>query len=260
MSANAVSTIRNDGVRRYRGVLKQVETRIRALFPEINRANRAMFRLADLSEDMRILSLNAELAAGRAGQRGAAVKALTQYTRGLVRRLVEINASASGLRMLYGTTTAALRTLRNLRQLEEATVYVDITDITPAAQRALTLLDECRTGRLHEIAAHISGINQGTARLGVMVRVVDDVVSQAASIATNIATEAVTAGVHEGEFKAVAETMNRYVEELRIMNDQAAKGLRGAMEGCETLLEISGVLTRQTAGPANSLEAMGVAA
>ena len=64
-------TIRNVGTRRYRGVLRQIELRIRALFPEINLANRAMFRLADLSEDMRILSLNAELAAGRAGQRGA---------------------------------------------------------------------------------------------------------------------------------------------------------------------------------------------
>ncbi|CAK0760014.1 hypothetical protein CCP1ISM_9760002 [Azospirillaceae bacterium] len=78
-----------------------------------------------------------------------------------------------------------------------------------------------------------------------MVRVVDEVVSQAASIATNIAAEAVTAGSHEAEFRAVAETMTRYVEELRTMNDQAARGLRGAIEGCASLIETAAGLSRQ---------------
>lgn len=237
------------GIRRYRGVLKQIERRIRAIFPEINRANRAMYRLADLSEDMRILSLNAELAAGRAGSRGAAVRALTQYTRGLVRRLVEINENASGLRLLYATSSAALRTLRQLRMLEEATIQVDTLHISPTGGRSLALLERRRAADIAAISQHINGINDGTVRLDKMVRVVDDVVSQAASIATNIAAEAVTAGSHEAEFKAVAETMTRYVEELRIMNDQAAKGLRGAMEGCAALLDTAANLTRQHASP-----------
>jgi len=237
------------GVRRYRGILKQVENRIRLIFPEINLANRAMYRLADLSEDMRILSLNAELAAGRAGSRGAAVRALTQYTRGLVRRLVEINENASGLRVLYATSSAALRTLRHLRKLEEATISVDTLHISESGERALAMLERKRAADLEVISRHIAGINDGTVRLDKMVRVVDDVVSQAASIATNIAAEAVTAGSHEAEFKAVAETMTRYVEELRIMNDQAAKGLRGAMEGCAALLETATGLTRQHAAP-----------
>jgi len=246
--SSGVPSIRGRGIRRYRGVLKQIETRIRAIFPEINRANRAMFRLADLSEDMRILSLNAELAAGRAGNRGAAVRALTQYTRGLVRRLVEINENASGLRLLYGTSTAALRALRHLRQLEEATIHIDTLEINDSGRRALGILERTRSAQLCDIASHISGINDGTVRLDKMVRVVDDVVSQAASIATNIAAEAVTAGSHEAEFRAVAETMTRYVEELRIMNDQAARGLRGAMEGCSALLDTAATLTRHQAG------------
>ena len=260
MPPSGEQTIRNAGARRYRGVLRQVELRIRALFPEINLANRAMFRLADLSEDMRILSLNAELAAGRAGQKGAAVRALTQYTRGLVRRLVEINANASGLRALYDTTTDALRTLRHLRQLEEATVRVDIADMTETAHRALGSLERIRATQLREMAERIAGINDGTVRLGAVVRVVDDVVSQAASIATNIAAEAVNAGSHEAEFKAVSETMTRYVEELRTMNDQAARGVRGALEGCKALVEAAGTLTRHQGGPLLQLEARGARA
>ncbi len=250
MSPSGTPTPRNTGTRRYRGILRQVEVRIRALFPDINLANRALFRLTDLSEDMRILSLNAELAAGRAGPRGTAVRALTQYTRGLVRRLVEINADASGLQSLYGTTTSALRTLRHLRQLEEAAVHVDIADISPSGQSALDVLERVRAGHLHEMAARIAGINGGTTRLGKMVSVVDDVVSQAASIATNIAAEAVNAGAHEAEFAAVSETMTRYVEELRTMNDRAARGVRGALEGCKALSEAATTLTRHQSKPA----------
>ncbi|MEI7606962.1 MAG: chemotaxis protein [Rhodospirillaceae bacterium] len=257
MTPSGETPIQHAGTRRYRGILRQVEVRIRALFPEINRANRAMFRLADLSEDMRILSLNAELAAGRAGQKGAAVRALTQYTRGLVRRLVDINTNASGLRNLYDAITDALRTLRHLRQLEEATVRVDIADMTAKGLRALGELELVRSAQLHEMAARIAGINEGATRLGVVVRVVDDVVSQAASIATNIAAEAVTAGSHEAEFKAVSETMTRYVEELRIMNDQAARGVRGALEGCKALVDAAATLTRHQPGAGLQLEAGG---
>ena len=251
---------RNAGTRRYRGALRQVEVRIRGLFPDINRANRAMARLADLSEDMRILSLNAELAAGRAGQKGAAVRALTQYTRGLVRRLVDINTNASGLRTLYHTATEALRTLRHLRQLEEATVRVDVADQTELGLRALGDLERVRAAQLREMAAQIAGINDGTGRLGKVVSVVDDVVSQAASIATNIAAEAVTAGSHEAEFRAVSETMTRYVEELRTMNDQAARGVRGALEGCKALVGVAAPLIRHQAGAIPQPEFRGVAA
>jgi hypothetical protein len=245
------------GLRRYRGILKQIERRIRAMFPDINRVNRAMFRLRDLSEDLRILSLNAELAAGRAGNRGAAVRALTQYTRGLVGRLIEINDNAAGLQVLYAASTAALRTLHHVRQLEDATTHVDHVDPSPGSLKALQTLQVTRTWLLREVAGHVTGISAGISRLATMVRVVDDVVSQAASIATNIATEAVAAGSHEAEFRAVAETMTRYVEELRLMNDQAARGLRGANQECESLRDTTATLTRQTVGAMVRLETGG---
>ncbi|MEI8393416.1 MAG: chemotaxis protein [Rhodospirillaceae bacterium] len=237
-------TVAAGTIRRYRGILKQVEIRVRLILPDVNRANRAMYRLADLSEDLRILSLNAELAAGRAGPRGAAVRALTQYTRGLVRRLVDISENASGLRQLYGTSTSALQTLRLLRQLEEAAIHLDIVDIGGSGRRALSVIDRSRAIKLQDITTQIAGISDGTAKLAVMVRVVDEVVSQAASIATNIAAEAVMAGSHEDEFRAVSETMSRYVEELRTMNDQAARGLRGALESCKNLLQTANLLNR----------------
>jgi hypothetical protein len=233
------------GIRRHRGVLRQLEHQVRILFPEINRVSRSMSRLADLSEDMRILSLNAELAAGRAGQRGVAVRALTQYTRGLVRRLMDINETLTGLSNLYMYCTHTLRTLRLLRQIEAASVDIGTAIMAGVAVHASDCLDRAHMRYLAEVVRGIEGLVVGINRVGRMVGVVDEVVAQAASIATNIAAEAVSAGLHEAEFAAVAETMRRYVEELQQMSDNAARSLRLSVEGCTTMQDILNTITSQ---------------
>ncbi|CAK0757597.1 hypothetical protein CCP2SC5_230008 [Azospirillaceae bacterium] len=230
---------------RYRSVLRLIESRFHVLFPDINRANKATARLAALSEDMRILSLNAELLAGRSGRSGAAVRALTQYTRGLVRRLMDINDSVTGLRTLYGMSTATLRCLRYLRQIESTSALLGSALQDGRGRSAAIALERARQGYMTEMMSDIHGLTDGMHRLRTMIQVVDDIVAQAGSIATNIAAEAVSAQTHENDFTAVANAMRRYVEELRSMNDETARGLRGATEACDSMREIAVTLERQ---------------
>jgi len=224
-------------VKRYRSVLRQIDVRLVKLFPEVNRINGAMGKLAGLSEDLRILSLNAELAAGRAGPRGVAVRALTQYTRGLVGRLRDLNQDTLDFNGLYRHCTVTLRAVRHLRQVETAAASIGTALQAGGARQVAAALDQARSDYLGEIAAHVGGITATTARLIKMVKVVDDVVAQAESIATNIAAEAVTAGIHREEFTSVAETMRRYVEELRRMSDRVDKALRQARRSSKGLVE-----------------------
>ena len=56
---------------------ERIEARASALLSDCRRAFHAFGELDELAENLRILSLNAELAAGRAGDKGRAVRALT---------------------------------------------------------------------------------------------------------------------------------------------------------------------------------------
>ena len=60
---------------------QQVSHYQQELFGQCRNTFEAFQGLGDVAEDMRILSLNAELAAGRAGSYGVSIRALTQYTR-----------------------------------------------------------------------------------------------------------------------------------------------------------------------------------
>lgn len=229
---------------RYIGPVKQIERRIFRTFPEINRINKVTSRLSDLSEDMRILSLNAELVAGRAGQRGVAVRALTQYTRGLVRRLVDINADVSNMRLLYGVISRCLYAITHLSRIEMATANIGTVLAKDSGLHAAGCLDEMRSTYMEVVVSSVDELTREVLRLNVLVRVVDEIVSQAGSIATNIAAEAVCAGVHESEFSAVSKSMQRYVEELQEINNNVARGLRGATEQCEAMQDAVGTLVR----------------
>ena len=70
----------------------RIEARASGLLSDCRRAFHAFGELDELAENLRVLSLNAELAAGRAGEKGRAVRALTQYTRELVNRLARFRA------------------------------------------------------------------------------------------------------------------------------------------------------------------------
>jgi hypothetical protein len=200
------------------------------MFSDCLQAFHAFSELAELAENLRVLSLNAELAAGRAGERGRAVRALTQYTRELVNRLSQIQADTTGLMgRTYAQTATALRALHQMRLLDRAVEEIDRSGGDGAALARNRLADgRDQTGRsLNEaIRLMVSNIDNLAART----RVVGEVVSASDSIATNIAIEAVGAGVYEIEFRTVAETMRRYVEQLRTMIEDASAAVRSATE------------------------------
>ncbi len=200
------------------------------MFADCLQAFHAFSELAELAENLRVLSLNAELAAGRAGERGRAVRALTQYTRELVNRLGQIQSDTTGLMArTYAQTATALRALHQMRLLDRAVEELDRNGGEyggPARSRLAEGRDQTGRALNEAIRLMVSNIDSLAART----RVVGEVVSASDSIATNIAIEAVGAGVYEIEFRTVAETMRRYVEQLRTMIEDASAAVRSATE------------------------------
>lgn len=209
---------------------RRIEQRIGAMFADCLQAFHAFSELAELAENLRVLSLNAELAAGRAGDRGRAVRALTQYTRELVNRLSQIQSDTTGLMArTYSQTASALRALHQMRLLDRAVEEIDRNGGEGGAI-ARTRLAECRDHTSRALNDAIRLMVSSIDNLASRTRVVGEVVSASDSIATNIAIEAVGAGAYEIEFRTVAETMRRYVEQLRTMIDDASAAVRSATE------------------------------
>lgn len=202
-----------------------------ALFSECLHGFQAFSELAELAEDMRILSLNAELAAGRAGKHGAAVRALTQYTRELVIRLNAIDANMISLKSkTYSASAVSLRFLHQLHYIDLALGHLQrCSSNDEMGASAILIVSECRQTRLAIILGDVKDMVSAANGLSAEAGTVSDVMSQAGSIATNIAIEAAAAGAHEAEFKQVAVTMSSYVEQLRNMVDNAAGAIRDAV-------------------------------
>ncbi len=206
----------------------RIEQRLGGVFADCLRAFHAFGELAELAESLRVLSLNAELAAGRAGDKGRAVRALTQYTRELVNRLAQIQDETA--RLMSGTyehSAAAMRVLHQMRLLDRALVETDRRGGGGSARRHLA---DGRSGSKRRLDDAVAMMVRNVDALDGRTRVVVEVVSASDSIATNIAIEASAAGVHEAEFRTVADTMRRYVERLRVMVDEASGAVRDATQ------------------------------
>ena len=214
----------------------RIEARASGLLSDCRRAFHAFGELDELAENLRVLSLNAELAAGRAGEKGRAVRALTQYTRELVNRLAQIQGEMHILRSrTFAFSSTILRSLMQMGLFERASHLVEDGDHDQDARNAvhqafcqvMTLLVDT----LEEMANAVNDLARRTHG-------VEEVVSQSDSIATNIAIEAAAAGAHEKEFRTVSDTMRTYVDDLRVMIDDAADAVRRAAEKGEALRRI----------------------
>jgi len=211
-----------------RSSLDRIQNDSNALFSNCLSAFQAFAGLGELSENMRILSLNAELAAGRASDRGNAVRALTQYTRELVNRLNVIEREMLSLKSgTYNHSASALRILHQLRILDKALTYLRKGQGQDSGS-ILEKTDLSRELRLTALLDNVRGMTESVEGLSHEASNISDVMSQAGSIATNIAIEASTAGVHEAEFDQVAKTMRDYVIQLRHMVDSAGSSIRDA--------------------------------
>nr|WP_068428830.1 chemotaxis protein [Magnetospirillum sp. XM-1]CUW37452.1 conserved protein of unknown function \ len=214
----------------------RIESRANGLLGDCRRAFHAFGDLDELAENLRILSLNAELAAGRAGDKGKAVRALTQYTRELVNRLAQIQGEMHSLRgSTFAFSSTILRSLMQLNLFERACQLIeaepDGTRRCDSGKRAFADLMTLLVDTLDGMADAVTDLSRRT-------HAVEEVVSQSDSIATNIAIEAAAAGVHEKEFRTVSDTMRTYVDDLRQMIDEASDAVRRASEKGEALRRI----------------------
>lgn len=201
---------------------ERIEARANALLGDCRRAFHAFGELDELAENLRILSLNAELAAGRAGDKGRAVRALTQYTRELVNRLAQIRGEMNTLRHRTDSLSEKIEEeLQQLRAIESGSA--DGAESAVYAEMMRSLVD-----KLDELSTNVEELSRRAHG-------VEEVVSQSDSIATNIAIEAAAAGVHEKEFRTVSDTMRRYVDNLRTMIDDASDAVRRALEKVDSL-------------------------
>lgn len=226
----------------------RIEARANGLLGDCRRAFHAFGELDELAENLRILSLNAELAAGRAGDKGRAVRALTQYTRELVNRLAQIQGEMNTLRgRTFALSSTILRGLRQMSLFERACGLIadgqHDARAKSAGDRALNAIMEMLVDTLDGMANSVGELSRRT-------HAVEEVVSQSDSIATNIAIEAAAAGVHEKEFRTVSDTMRRYVDDLRQMIDEASDAVRRAFEKGESLrrLGLDSLSEMQTRG------------
>ncbi len=200
---------------------ERLEARASALLTDCRRAFHAFGELDELAENLRILSLNAELAAGRAGDKGRAVRALTQYTRELVNRLAQIRGEMNQQRLRTDTLSTQIED--ELKQLRELEANGEGQGGNAFAQLMRSLVE-----KLDTLSTNVEDLSRRAHG-------VEEVVSQSDSIATNIAIEAAAAGVHEKEFRTVSDTMRRYVDDLRKMIDEASDSVRRALEKSESL-------------------------
>ncbi|CAA7612749.1 Methyl-accepting chemotaxis protein [Magnetospirillum sp. SS-4] len=219
--------------RRHTQRTDRIGARADGLLSDCRRAFHAFGELDELAENLRILSLNAELAAGRAGDKGRAVRALTQYTRELVNRLAQIQGEMNVLRgRTFALSSTILRGLFQMSLFERACGLIGDGEhdagASSAADRAFSEIMRMLVDTLDTMA---NSVNELARRA----HGVEEVVSQSDSIATNIAIEAAAAGVHEKEFRTVSDTMRHYVDDLRQMIDEASDAVRRASEKGESL-------------------------
>lgn len=212
-------------------VSARIEETTSELFADCLTAFHAYDDLDELAEDLRILSLNAELAAGRAGDKGRAVRSLTQYTRALVSRLAVVQADIIGIKSTtYATSAAALRRLGELHTLEQASAEMGAATSDDTQQSGRKALGKARAETLRDVSENLGQMIGGVHDLAASTGQVLEVVSQSGSIATNIAIEAAAAGQYEAEFRTVAETMRRYVGLLRDIIDKANAAVTAASD------------------------------
>jgi len=214
----------------------RIQMRADGLLGDCRRAFQAFSELDELAENLRILSLNAELAAGRAGEMGRAVRALTQYTRELVNRLAQIQGEMDGLRTRsYALSSSIMRGLLQMQLFERAAGLINDGEHDAGTCGAVNQAFRDIMRAMVETLDNMSICVEDVSRRA---HAIEEVVSQSDSIATNIAIEASAAGAHEKEFRTVSDTMRRYVDDLRKMIDEASDAVRRASEKSDSLRRI----------------------
>ncbi|WP_419797838.1 MAG: chemotaxis protein [Terasakiella sp.] len=217
---------------------RQVSHYQHELFQQCRNTFEAFQGLGDVAEDMRILSLNAELAAGRAGTYGVSIRALTQYTRELVNRLEQINLEMKKIEAFEeGDETEAVE--QSVEQADAASHEEYDGHHEDGSEYDY---DEAQYSTEMDAVAYalqkFNDDNGGVKYLNDQAKRIAEVVSRSNSIATNMAIEAATAGQYEDTFTNVANDMRGFVDTLKNMVTRAQDSIEKAFRAEKSLKEI----------------------
>lgn len=216
------------------GRVTTVRNTVRRVLAEYQAAYFALNGLSGKVEDMRILSLNAELAAGRAGLRGAAIKVATQSTRELVGQLSQAATRMNVARYrCYRSGALAMRGLPRIGRFGRTADLVRSAG-GAHADSGLAALDAAIRHRAVEAIDELSGLTKGGQELEKLANGLKGLVMQALAIANNLAIEATGVVGHETVFALVARDMQAHIAALKGMIEDAsshvAQGNRAAVD------------------------------
>ncbi len=221
---------------------RQVSHYQHELFQQCRNTFEAFQGLGDVAEDMRILSLNAELAAGRAGTYGVSIRALTQYTRELVNRLEQINLEMKKIEAFEEDETDGTDNQAVEYSTEQSDAsYEEYEEGSEYATEEYAYDEEQNAAEMDSVAYALQKFNDdngGVKYLNDQAKRIAEVVSQSNSIATNMAIEAATAGQYEDTFTNVANDMRGFVDTLKNMVTRAQDSIEKAFRAEKSLKEI----------------------
>ena len=195
---------------------------MRLVLGEYQAAYFALNALASKVEDLRILSLNAELAAGRAGPSGAAIKVATHNTRELVSLLSQASLRMNIARYrCYRFGALALRGLPRIGRFGRTAEKIRAA-AGPYAESGLAALEGAIRQRAGHAVEELNGLVTGGRELEKLAKGLKGLVLQAVAIANTMAIEATSVSGHQAVFTVVANDMQRHIQALKAMVDQAS--------------------------------------
>ena len=204
---------------------------IRGLFERTQTAYHAFDGLPRLVDELRLLSVNAQLASARAGDYGRAVRVLTLFSTEAVGNLLVMVPRAVELkRRSYGLAGQIMRTLSEMAKIEAAGRRVVAAGHHFPKDDPLAVLAAARARRRAVLVGAVATLEQTHAALAEVAATARTVMMQTEIIATNIAIEATAAGPYQAELEALATALRERSEALRAMTDLAAHRLRDAAE------------------------------
>jgi hypothetical protein len=224
----------HDGYREFSSQLGDLYARCQATY-------HAFDDLPRLVDQLRILSVNAELASARAGDYGRAVRVLTHFATEAVTRLMGIIPEMIHLkRRTYAQTGTILRAARDVGKLEAAGNII-MGGNRPVSADSLPTLETAWRTRLHTLGEAATGLTSAHASLQMVIRSVREVVLQTEMVAANIAIEATAAGPFAADLGAIADVMHEHTAALRAMVDEASHGMRDAAQSNLAMAAFAGL-------------------
>ncbi|CAA7615207.1 hypothetical protein [Magnetospirillum sp. UT-4] len=208
----------------------RMKDQVATLYERCQAAYHTFDGLPQLIDQMRIMSVNAELVSARAGDHGRAVRVLTQFvTEAVTRMLAMIPEMVALKKCTYAQAGMVLRIANDVDKIEGGGARILATGRTPG-DSALAALEAAWRNEMKGFGEAVAGMRRAHEGLVGMVRTAREVVLQVELISANIAIEASGAGPFEADIKAIADFMRGRVEELRAMVDNAGRSLRAVAD------------------------------